>query len=100
VQAAYRAQDYPLLEKVFTQKIAASPNDAQLRTNLAVVYQQMGQTGKAVEVLQQAAQDIPSFKDQAQGFIDDLKAGRIPGQSSQPTVSVQGHQVQSVTTSQ
>jgi O-antigen ligase/tetratricopeptide (TPR) repeat protein len=83
VQATYQTKQYDLLEGIFLLRIEANPNDPQLRVNLAVVYNESGDTERAVGILEQAGEDIPSFKLQAEQFAADLVAGRVPGQPQQ-----------------
>jgi thioredoxin-like negative regulator of GroEL len=95
IQAAYNAKAYDLLEKMFMTRITRNPEDPQLRVNLAVIKVEQGDTPGAIEILRTAAEEIESFKAQAEGFIADLEAGRMPGE--QPTVEVGGVEVNSQT---
>lgn len=94
VQMAYRNQSYDLLKRMFQARIYENPDNAQYRVNLAVAHYESGDTATAIEILEQAAEDLPAFADQAQGFIDDLRAGRAPGEGAQPDVNVGGEDVE------
>jgi tetratricopeptide (TPR) repeat protein len=73
IQAVYEAKRYPLLIEMFELQIEEKPNDPQLRTNLAFIFAEMGDTEGAIKVLQKAMADIPTFKAQGEGFIQELK---------------------------
>ena len=90
VQAAYTTQSYDLLKEIFEIQMTKNPTDPQVRTSLAVAHHESGDTKRAIEILEKAGEDIPSFKEQADGFIEDLLAGRLPGE---PEVSVGGEPV-------
>lgn len=73
VQATYGAKQYPLLIELFKMRIETRPTDPQERSSLAFVLNESGDKEGAVEVLKKAAEDIPSFKDQAEGFIKSIR---------------------------
>jgi len=94
IQAAYTAGDYDLLKEMYQIRIDENSNDPQLRTSLAVMYQESGDTDTAIQILEKAGEDIPSFKEQADGFIESLRIGKTPGQAE---VRVGGEEVDSQT---
>ncbi len=96
VNAVFNSKNYDLLQKVFAIRVENNPNDPQMRVSLAVAYYDAGDIEKAVEILRKAGEDIPTFKEQANGFISDLEAGRLPGQAD---VTVGGESVESRTNS-
>lgn len=75
VQAVYAAKEFGLLQEMFESRVEKNPTDPQLRVNLAVSYAESGDVQKGVEILEQAIVDIPSFKEQGEGFIANLKQG-------------------------
>ncbi len=76
IQAVYTAKMYPMLIDMFKRLIAVRPEDSQVRTNLAFVLNESGDTLGAIGVLVKAGEDIPAFKEQANGFIESLKASK------------------------
>ncbi len=78
VQAAYSTKQFDVLENIFKTRIERKPEDPQARTNLAFILNEQGKTTEAIEILNQAAKDIPSFEGQSQQFIASLLAGNSP----------------------
>lgn len=74
VQAAYQNKKLDLLADMLMMQIAEKPEDQQLRTSLAYVYNEMGKKDEAIAVLKKAREDIPSYKKQADEFIAALEA--------------------------
>jgi O-antigen ligase len=72
VQVAYGAKQYKLVTDVFTYRITKNPTDPQLRTNLAYILNESGDTAGAVEVLKKAGEEIPTFKEQADQFMTEI----------------------------
>jgi O-antigen ligase/tetratricopeptide (TPR) repeat protein len=72
VQVVYNAKQYPLLRTIFEYRIEKNPTDSQLRTNLAYIVNESGDTAGAIEVLKKAGEDIPEFKAQAEQFMTDI----------------------------
>ncbi len=72
VQVAYNAKVYPLLKTIFEYRIAKTPADPQVRTNLAFILDESGDTAGAIEVIKKAIEDIPSFKEQGEQFMTQL----------------------------
>jgi O-antigen ligase/tetratricopeptide (TPR) repeat protein len=74
VQTVYALKRFPQLIDMFKIRIAERPTATEERTNLAYIYGASGQIDAAIAVLEQAIQDIPSFKTQAEQFITSLEA--------------------------
>ncbi len=72
VQAVYKAKMYTRLIEMFYLQIAQNPEDPQVRTNLAYVLNETGDTEGAIATLNKAGEDIPSFKEQANAFIASI----------------------------
>jgi tetratricopeptide (TPR) repeat protein len=72
VQVAYNAKQFALLKTIFEYRIEKNPEDPQIRTNLAYIMNESGDTAGAIEVLKKAGEDIPSFKAQADQFMTDI----------------------------
>ncbi|MCF7815416.1 MAG: O-antigen ligase family protein [Candidatus Pacebacteria bacterium] len=90
VRAVYQAKMYPMLKDMFARQIVLNPNNGQVRTNLAYVLSETGDTAGAIDVLTKAGEDIPSFKEQADQFIATIK-NEDP---ATPTVEINGQKVQ------
>ncbi len=72
VQVAYTAKQYKLVTDIFAYRITKNPQDTQLRTNLAYILNESGDTAAAVEVLKKAGEEIPTFKEQADQFMTEI----------------------------
>ncbi len=72
-------KNYGELEKLFTARIAKSPNDLQLRISLAYVQNAGGNKDGAIQTIQDAITAFPSAnKQQLEGYIASIKADAIP----------------------
>ncbi len=72
VQIAYQAKQFDLVASMFKYRIEKNPTDTQLRTSYAYILNESGDTAGAIEVLKKAAEDIPSFKTQAEDFMKQI----------------------------
>lgn len=88
IQAVYNAKMYPKLIEMLKTQVAERPGDKQIRTSLAYVLNESGDSDGAIEVLTQAITDIPDFEKDAQSFIASIIAQKA-GTTSKPTVKVQ-----------
>jgi tetratricopeptide (TPR) repeat protein len=70
--------DKELLIEMFEARIAADPTSAQNRASLAYIYYEQGESEKAIEVLEKAAEEISTFAPSATCFIGNLKKGVKP----------------------
>ena len=77
VQAMYQAKLYPQLIEMLNMQIEFNPSDKQVRTSLAYVLNESGDTDGAVKVLEKAGEDIPEFAEDAQRFIAEILAKKI-----------------------
>lgn len=80
IQAVNSQQMYPRLIEMFKIRVERLPDSQQERTNLAYILNETGDKAGAIEVLRQAAIDIPTFEKQANDFIKFLE------QPAQPTI--------------
>ncbi len=78
LRALYDVKRYDELVAIFEGRVAANPNDPQNRVSLAAIQRQIGNTDAAIKTLEQAIIDIPSFKQQGEQFITQLKADQTP----------------------
>ncbi len=72
IRTVYTKKLYPELIEMFKTRIEVYPQVPQERANLAYIYDEMGQSADAIEVLRQAIVDIPSFKSEAEQFITNI----------------------------
>lgn len=73
-----QSQSKELLAEMFEVRVSEKPEDPQNRASLAFIYYQLGQIPKAIEVLEKASGELPSFTKSAQCFIANLKKGEKP----------------------
>ncbi len=76
-QALYAARQYDRLIELFSKRIELHPEDQQNRTSLAYLLNESGKKAEAIEVLKKAGEEIPSFKEQADGFIRSLETPQV-----------------------
>lgn len=72
VQAAYSTKQYPLLIELLNIRITQKPDAKEERTSLAYILNETGDTAGAIAVLKKAAEDIPSFKAEAEQFMQSM----------------------------
>ena len=77
LRAALNAKMYPLLIEMLTIQIEVRPDDPQARASLAAILNESGDMQGAIEVLNKAGKDIPSFEGQAQQFIASMLSENI-----------------------
>lgn len=73
-----QSQSKELLAEMFEVRVSEKPEDPQNRASLAFIYYEQGQIPKAIEVLEKASGELPSFTKSAQCFIANLKKGEKP----------------------
>lgn len=79
------AKDYTYLAELFEIKVKKDPNNAQNRASLAFIYNELGQRDRAIAVLDQGGQDIPSFKKTAACIAGNIKDGKDPNLGCSPS---------------
>lgn len=78
LRAAFDTEQFERVIDILEKRIELSPNDVQLRVSLAVSYNEIGNTDRAVEILEEAIEDFPDFEAQGRNYINDLRSGNIP----------------------
>lgn len=73
--AAKTSGNLAFIATLFAVRVSDDPTDAQHRASLASIYQQLGDTDKAIEILIKAGEDIEVFAPTATCFIANLEAG-------------------------
>ncbi len=77
--SAYSAsKQYGKLRDIFEKKIKENPTDIQLRISLTAVYLQLNLRTQAIAMLQEIGKINPEFKDTADEYIRQIKAGKNP----------------------
>ena len=75
--------DRQLLSEMFETRIKVQPEVAQHRASLAFIYYELGETQKAIKVLEKGGTEIPTFAESSQCFIENLKKGVRPDEGCQ-----------------
>ncbi|MCA9357007.1 O-antigen ligase family protein, partial [Candidatus Kaiserbacteria bacterium] len=78
VGAANQAGATEFVVELFKVRAENNPEDAQTRASLAFLYYQLGDNEKAIETLNVAKTDIPSFEPTATCIIGNIENGREP----------------------
>ncbi len=71
-------KDYAYLAELYEIRVVAAPEDAQNRASLAFLYYELDRPDEAVKVLQVAGSEIPSFKETATCYADNISTGKDP----------------------
>jgi thioredoxin-like negative regulator of GroEL len=67
-----------LIARMFEVRVAAQPDNTQNRASLAFTYYELKNNAKAIEVLEKAGADIPTFATSSQCIVKNIKAGKAP----------------------
>ncbi len=97
MSAAANAKAYDLLIAAANLKVIDEPQTLQNRVSLSAIYYDSGNAQKSIETLEQAINDFPEFKNQGEGFIADIKAGRKPGSTPVTVTGANGEVVETRT---
>jgi O-antigen ligase/thioredoxin-like negative regulator of GroEL len=76
VNAYVALKRYDIVLKLWQERIAASPNDAQARFSLAAAYLLVNKRTEAIKELETASQLEPRAQDQVTELIKQIKAGK------------------------
>jgi tetratricopeptide (TPR) repeat protein len=77
VSMVNKAKNNELLAKMFERRVALQPDNAQNYASLGYIYYELGESEKAITILEQA-KSIPAFTKSAECFISNIKAGKDP----------------------
>lgn len=75
INAYLQRQEFGRIAEIWASRVRTNPTDPQPRFALAASYHAAGDKQKAIEVLEQAAVDIPSTAPQATALIQQIKEG-------------------------
>ncbi len=70
---AYQKERYEIVDYILRARMVLSPQDLEIRTNLAALKNEQGDREGAIAVLRQAITDIPSFKAEGERLIKSLQ---------------------------
>jgi tetratricopeptide (TPR) repeat protein/O-antigen ligase len=77
--SAYAATgNYQRLRALLEEQLSRNPNDSQTLLTLAATYIQIGERTRAIQLIQKVIDLNPSFKEQGDYYINEIKAGRNP----------------------
>lgn len=74
--AYYQRKNYPKVIAILNLMIEKNPMNIQYRVLLAQIYMETKQRAKSVEQIQKAIEANPSFKQQGEDIIKEIKSGR------------------------
>lgn len=77
-QVYSRTKNYTRLLGVWKAFIEANPNDIQYWKNVAAVQIELGEREEAIQTLREAIVQNPSFKEEGESYINEIRAGRNP----------------------
>lgn len=73
---AYKKKDYDILKLITEQKVLAMPSDQGARKNLAALHFEQGNYTEAKRVIEQAIEDIPTFKTDGEKMLEEIEAAQ------------------------
>jgi tetratricopeptide (TPR) repeat protein len=71
-------KDYEYLVKLYEIRVVTNPTDPQNRASLAFLYYELKNADKAIEVLEKAALEVPSFAPTATCYASNIKLEKDP----------------------
>lgn len=78
LQAYLDIKDYGKATGIAEARVTSDPQNAERRVQLAAAYLAAGRRDEAIKSIEQAIEIEPSFKEQGEYFINEIKAGRNP----------------------
>lgn len=76
LQAAYHVKNYELVTYILAERVRLHPEDWSARVNLAASYFEQDDIKKAIEILEQAKKDVPSFQADADALIKEINSAQ------------------------
>ncbi len=76
IQAYFNVKNYQKVFELLKGRIEKEPNNSQLMLSLAAAYSEAGYKSLAIQELQKLKEVDPSYKDQADYYIGEIRAGR------------------------
>lgn len=78
INAYAKVDNYQAVKEIWLSLLEKEPNNTQYRISLAATYLQMNERTKAIKELEKTVEINPEFKQQADYFISEIRAGRNP----------------------
>ena len=76
IRPYYIIKNYKKLEEIYLKLIELKPNNAKYYAELAAVYKNLGQIEKAKQMVKKAIELDPSYKEEAEIFLQMLEEGK------------------------
>lgn len=76
--AYYATKRYDIVLQIWEARVASDPNNLQYHVSLAAAYLVAGKRNEAITELQKAETLDPTFKQQGDYYISEIRAGRNP----------------------
>jgi cytochrome c-type biogenesis protein CcmH/NrfG len=67
------AQRYDIAAQILEARVEKNPEDVQQRVSLAAAYKELGQSDKAIALLEDIVAENPEYAEQMQAFIKDIR---------------------------
>ena len=78
LNAYAQAGNFGRVRDIWLLFLEQEPNNIQFRVNLAATYLKLGNREEAIRQIQKSIEINPNFKEQGNGFIQEIRAGRNP----------------------
>ncbi|MCD6284201.1 O-antigen ligase family protein [bacterium] len=76
IRPYYIVKDYRKLKEIYLKLIELKPNNAKYYAGLAAVYKNLGEKEKAKQMVKKAMELDPSYKEEAEIFLQMLEGGK------------------------
>ena len=77
LEAAYFTGAYELAEEIFQFRINENPDNVQLQISFSAMLNEIGESQKAIEVIEKAIDVHPQFEEQLRAFIEEIRKGSL-----------------------
>ncbi len=78
VKAYYDVKQYGKVLDIWKARVAKDPSNPQAQVSLGAAYLLNGERQRSIAALQKASELNPAFKEQAEAYIKEIRAGRNP----------------------
>lgn len=76
--AYFQTKQYSIVTKIWEERVKNDPNNLQSRVSLAAAYLFAERRAESIAQLQKAMEIDPTFKEQGEYYISEIRAGRNP----------------------
>jgi tetratricopeptide (TPR) repeat protein len=77
MQVAYQKSETYMVEQIVMGRVTLEPTNKDARVNLAAFYFEQGNLAKAREVIVEAINDMPSFKEEGEKLLEQINNGTV-----------------------